>query len=46
MFINFVSFSLASQVNKPELPLASGEFSMGTGITIVSTVLLMVINCH
>ncbi|CAB4265841.1 unnamed protein product [Prunus armeniaca] len=29
------------KVNKPELPLASGEFSMGTGITIVSTVLLM-----
>ncbi|TQE11151.1 hypothetical protein C1H46_003157 [Malus baccata] len=29
------------KVNKPELPLASGEFSMGAGITIVSTVLLM-----
>ncbi|KAM5569072.1 homogentisate phytyltransferase 1, chloroplastic-like [Rosa sericea] len=29
------------KVNKPDLPLASGEFSMGTGITIVSTVLLM-----
>ncbi|CAN6721944.1 unnamed protein product [Malus baccata var. baccata] len=29
------------KVNKPELPLASGEFSMGAGITIVSIVLLM-----
>ncbi|XP_050365886.1 homogentisate phytyltransferase 1, chloroplastic-like [Argentina anserina] len=29
------------KVNKPDLPLASGEFSMGTGITIVSAVLLM-----
>lgn len=29
------------KVNKPNLPLASGEFSMGTGITIVSVVLLM-----
>ncbi|KAL6216063.1 hypothetical protein ACLB2K_009290 [Fragaria x ananassa] len=29
------------KVNKPDLPLASGEFSMGTGISIVSAVLLM-----
>ncbi|KAK9928433.1 hypothetical protein M0R45_025569 [Rubus argutus] len=29
------------KVNKPDLPLASGEFSMGTGIIIISSVLLM-----
>ncbi|KAA8525549.1 hypothetical protein F0562_007398 [Nyssa sinensis] len=29
------------KVNKPNLPLASGEFSMGFGITIVSIFLLM-----
>ncbi|CAK9184529.1 unnamed protein product, partial [Ilex paraguariensis] len=29
------------KVNKPNLPLASGEFSVGIGVTIVSTCLLM-----
>ncbi|KAK3003533.1 hypothetical protein RJ639_018620, partial [Escallonia herrerae] len=29
------------KVNKPNLPLASGEFSMGLGMTIVSTFVLM-----
>ena len=31
------------QVNKPELPLASGDFSMETGRQIVFMVLLMVL---
>ena len=30
------------QVNKPDLPVASGAFSMSTGITIVTASLLMV----
>lgn len=41
-YTNCIFFNVISQVNKPYLPLASGEYSVKTGVIIVSSFAILV----